>query len=66
MNRLTKIGLIGAVITAICCFTPLLVWLLAAIGLAAAIGYIDVFLIPILGAFITLALFGYLRQNFGR
>ena len=53
-DRLLATGIIGTVIAALCCFTPLLVWLLAAIGLSAAIAYLDFFLLPALGFFIIL------------
>ena len=63
MNRLTRIGLIGAIITAICCFTPILVWLLAGLGLAGAIAWLDPILLPLLGFFLALILVGYMRQG---
>lgn len=43
-----KTGGIGAVIAAICCFTPILVILLGAIGLGAITGYLDFVLVPAL------------------
>lgn len=56
-NRLLKIGIIGSVIAALCCFTPLLVVLLGVVGLSAALGWLDFVLLPALGGF--LALTGY-------
>ena len=50
-NGLLKVGLIGTVIAALCCFTPLLVVLFAAVGLAAVVGYLDFVLLPALGIF---------------
>ena len=61
MSRLTSFSLIGAVVTAICCFTPLLVWAFAAIGLAGAIAYLDLVLLPLLGVFLALTVWGILR-----
>ena len=63
MNRLTKTGLFGAVITAICCFTPILVWILAGAGLAGAVAYLDLVLLPLLGVFILLAIWGFTRRK---
>ena len=63
MSRLTKFSLFGAVIAALCCFTPLLVWILAAIGLAGLIAYLDLVLLPQLGLFVLLALWGLVRDR---
>ncbi|MCJ8310038.1 MAG: mercury resistance system transport protein MerF [Rhizobiaceae bacterium] len=63
MSRLTKFSLFGAVIAALCCFTPLLVWILAAIGLAGLIAYLDLVLLPLLGLFVLLALWGLVRDR---
>ncbi len=49
-DALLKTGLIGAVIAAICCFTPVLVVLLGAAGLAAAVGWLDYALFPLMFA----------------
>ena len=37
-KNLLKIGMVGTVITALCCFTPLLVILVSAVGLSAILG----------------------------
>ena len=63
MNKLTKFGLGGAVITAICCFTPLLVWLLVGLGMAGAVAWLDPILWPLLGVFLALMVVGYLRNK---
>ena len=59
-NRLTHLGITGAVIAALCCFTPLLPWLFGALGLSGALGYIyrDDVLLPIMGISILIAGFG--------
>ncbi|SDW81024.1 mercury resistance system transport protein MerF [Marinobacter mobilis] len=62
MNKLTKTGLIGSVVTALCCFTPVLVWLFAALGLSAMVGYLDVVLFPMLGVFVLLLLIGIVKS----
>ncbi len=51
-RTLLKTGLTGSVIAAICCFTPLLVVLVAGVGLSAIVGYLDYALFPILFAFL--------------
>ena len=49
-----RVGIIGTILTAICCFTPALVWLLAAIGMAGAVIYLDLVLLPLLLVFIVI------------
>ena len=55
-NKLCKTGAIGTLITAICCFTPLLVWALGAIGLAYLVVYLDFILLPLLAVFFVILL----------
>jgi mercuric ion transport protein len=62
-NRLFKIGIVGTVIAAICCFTPILVVLLGALGLAALVGYLDFVLFPILGLFLVILVAGILGKK---
>ena len=62
MNRLLKLGLIGSIATALCCFTPLLVILLSALGVAAIIPHLDFVLLPLLGAFLLMLVVGLFRQ----
>ena len=52
-----KVGILGSIVAALCCFTPLLVWVLPAVGLAGWLTWID---FPIFGVLILfLALTGY-------
>jgi mercuric ion transport protein len=46
-QTLVKSEVIGAVVAAVCCFTPLLVIALAAVGLSALTGYLDYVLFAI-------------------
>ena len=62
-DKLLAAGIVGTVIAALCCFTPLLVWLLAAVGLSAAIAYLDIFLLPALGFFIILTGYALWRRK---
>lgn len=57
-DRFVRTGLFGTLITAICCFTPLLVGALTAAGMAAAIPWLDVVLLPLLGLFLGIMFFG--------
>ena len=53
-RALLKVGIVGTVVAALCCFTPVLVVLLGAVGLAAAIGWLDFVLWPALAVFLVI------------
>ena len=58
-NRLLSTGLIGTAIVALCCFTPILVVLLATLGLSALVGWLDYVLFPSLAGFAGLTLYAF-------
>ncbi len=60
-RRLMLTGLVGAGLTALCCFTPVLVILLGAVGAASLAIYLDAVLFPLLGFFVLLTLVGLWR-----
>ncbi len=62
-NRLLKVGGIGTLIVALCCFTPILVVLFGAVGLAALVGYLDLVLFPALGVFLLITVYALLRKK---
>ena len=62
-HRLLKTGIIGAVISGLCCFTPILVVLLAAFGLSALTGYLDIVLFPLLGIFIAIIVYALVKRQ---
>ena len=67
MNRkLLTVGIVGTIIAALCCFTPLLVVLLGIIGFSAAVGWLDYVLLPALGVFVTLTLYALVTRNGNR
>ena len=49
-----KTGIIGTLITLLCCFTPVLVIIFGALGLSALVGVLDFVLFPALGLFIAM------------
>ena len=63
MRSLLGIGIIGTIVAALCCFTPVLVILLGTVGLSAVTGYLDYVLFPALGFFILLTLFAVWRRR---
>lgn len=60
-HRLLGTGIVGSFVTALCCFTPLLVVLLGAVGLSAWLGWLDFVLLPALAGFLALTVFGLIR-----
>jgi mercuric ion transport protein len=56
-DKLLQLGIIGSVIAALCCFTPVLVVLLGAIGLSALVGVLDYVLLPVLAIFIAITVY---------
>ena len=47
-KTLLQVSVIGTILVALCCFTPMLVILLGTVGLAALTGYLDYVLLPAL------------------
>lgn len=61
-DRLLKMGIIGTVIAALCCFTPALVVLLGVVGLSAIVGYLDYVLMPALAVFVVITIYAVIRR----
>lgn len=61
-NRLLKFGVVGTVITALCCFTPVLVVLFGVVGLSAMVGMLDVILFPALAVFIGITMYALVKR----
>ncbi|MFW8635865.1 mercury resistance system transport protein MerF [Cribrihabitans pelagius] len=62
-DRLLKYGLIGTVLVALCCFTPVLVVLFGAVGLSALLGWLDIVLLPTLAVFIGITIYALWRRQ---
>tara|TARA_R100000935_G_scaffold442_3_gene1444 strand:+ start:8412 stop:8675 length:264 start_codon:yes stop_codon:yes gene_type:complete len=60
---LLRVSVIGTVLVALCCFTPILVILLGTVGLAGLTGYLDVVLLPALAFFIGLTIYAIWRKK---
>ncbi len=56
-------GVVGTVVAALCCFTPILVVLLGLVGLGALTGYLDYVLLPALAVFLGLIAYGLVREK---
>ena len=61
-NVLLKTRIAGRVLAALCCFTPLAVWVFGALGLATAIGWIDAIALPALAVFAVPTVFALCKR----
>lgn len=62
-DKLLLTGIIGTVVAALCCFTPVLVVLLGFVGLSALLGVLDYILIPALVFFVALTIYALIRRS---
>ena len=62
-KNLLKVGIVGTITAALCCFTPVLVILFGAVGLSALVGYLDYVLLPALGIFALLTVYALWRKR---
>lgn len=62
-GKLLKIGIVGTIVAAICCFTPALVVLLGALGLSSLAGLLDVVLLPALAIFVGLTVYALWKKS---
>jgi mercuric ion transport protein len=60
--QLLKTGLMGSIMAALCCFTPVLAVLLGAVGLGWFIGYLDYVLVPVRVIFLGLVSYAVWRN----
>ncbi len=62
-KKLLQVGVIGTIIAALCCFTPVLVVLLGAVGLAGMIGVVDYIALPALAIFIAITVYALWKRQ---
>lgn len=62
-KTMLRAGVIGTLLVALCCFTPILVILFGAMGLAAWVGYLDYVLLPALAFFVALTIYAFWRKK---
>lgn len=62
-QRLLRLGVVGTVVAALCCFTPVLVVLFGAVGLSAVVGWLDYVLLPALAVFVGITVYALMRQR---
>jgi mercuric ion transport protein len=61
--NLLKLGLVGTIVTAICCFTPFLVIFFTMAGLLSALGTLDIILFPLLTIFIGITIYALWKKS---
>ena len=64
-NTLCKTGVTGFILSAVCCFTPLLAIILSSLGFAALVGYLDYVLLPSLVVFLSLTTYAFFLKKEG-
>ena len=62
-KKLLATGLIGTIVTALCCFTPLLVVTLGVLGLSAWVVGLDYVLFPLLALFIGITVYALVTKR---
>lgn len=63
LHKLLDMGIVGALIAAVCCFTFLLVLGLAGIGLGMLSGHANVISLPILAGIVTIVLLALWKRH---
>lgn len=61
-KSLLRVGVVGTVLAALCCFTPILIILFGGVGLSAVVGYLDYVLLPALAVFVLITLYALIRR----
>ncbi len=61
-KSLLKVGVIGTIIAALCCFTPVLAILLSVVGLSVIVGYLDYVLLPALAVFVLITIYAVFHR----
>ncbi|WP_426037809.1 mercury resistance system transport protein MerF [Cypionkella sp. TWP1-2-1b2] len=62
-QRLLATGIIGTLIAALCCFTPVPAVLFGILGVTAVLGWLDYVLLPALAFFIGLTIYAVWRRQ---
>ena len=62
-TKLIGIGAAGAVLSMLCCATPVLAVLLGALGLTAFVAKLDYVLVPVFVASVALVIFALVRRR---
>ena len=61
-KTLLKIDVVGTLVTAVCCVTPILVILVVGVGLSSIVGYLNFVLFPALAMFAGITAYALYRH----
>ena len=53
-KKILKIGIVGTLLTSLCCFTPFLIIILTFLGIASWLAWLDFILLPLLAFHVIL------------
>ena len=62
-KSLLKVGVVGTIIAALYCFTPVLIILFGVVGMSAIVGYLDYVLLPALAVFVLITIYAVIRRS---
>ena len=62
-RTLLTTGIVGTVIAALCCFTPVLAILLGVVGVSLVGGWLDYILLPAIAIFLGITLYALGRRS---
>ena len=62
-RNLLRLGIVGTVVAALCCATPLLAILLGAVGLPALVGRLDAVPLPAMALFLGTTVWALIRRH---
>lgn len=65
-GKLLRTGVAGLLLSAICCFTPILVILLGSLGLSAWLGWLDYVLLPSMVLFMIITAYALVKKSRSR
>lgn len=65
-RKLLRVGGLGALVATLFCVTPVLVVALGALGLSAAVGWLDYVLLPALAVFVGMVVYALVRRRRAR
>ncbi len=65
-SKLFRVGILGTIVAAVCCATPVLALVFGALGLSAWLASADYVLIPALVIFVGLTVYAAYRMRQGR